>query len=239
MNLPRPFVVNSHSILFPIFCSLVHHEVEDTPRDTVQPSPASLQVATESDGETASDASDDEDAPQIPRDAQAREAERLRVLQAAGVLSSKPARRRPPPPPSTGSTTRASRSLSINTSQAVLSTAEDSLRSPAEITDDAYERFVALQRNLPPLPSVSSRQSVAMSSTASVRSQTPPLSPPMHRSDGSRTSAFFSRIAAGISRSGPSPQPEARQMPSAPVMLSQASTDDPAESMPANRVSFL
>ena len=239
MNLPRPFIVNSHSILSAIFSSLVHHEVKDTPLDTVQPSPAPLQVNTESDGETASaDASDDEDAPQIPRDAQAREAERLRVLQAAGVLSSKPARRRPPPPPSTGST-RASRSLSINTSQAALSTAEDSLRSPAEITDDAYERFVALQRNLPPLPSVSSRQSVAMSSTASVRSQTPPLSPPMHRSDGSRTSAFFSRIAAGISRSGPSPQPEARQMPSAPVMLSQASTDDPAESMPANRVSFL
>ena len=93
--------------------------------------------------------SDDEDQAEENAAREAREAERTRVLQAAGVLSRNPTRRKAPAPPRPRQEEQHS----------PVSTPVPADPSPAyteseveQNTEDAYDRWIAMQREMPALP---------------------------------------------------------------------------------------
>lgn len=100
--------------------------------------------------EEAEDSDSDSEQDDIEETAarEAREAERSRVLQAAGVLSRNPTRRRAPPPKP---------KREEQHSPIPMPPAEPSpVYTEAEVeqnTEDAYDRWVAMQREMPALPS--------------------------------------------------------------------------------------
>lgn len=225
----------------------VHDEAPAAPA-IVAPSAAS----PEEDVHVSGDVSDDEDDAAL---AAQREAERQQSLEAAGLLSKKPTRKRKPPaPPKAKKATQPSTEEELqNQSREVNVTlptpTEDVVR---ENTEDAFDRWMALQRDLPPLPTTttaddaSTRRHSRISSTGESHlsaSQlgdahaSPTPSPVSGKASSSTTtgagassgSGFFSRLLGSSTSSGStgaeSPAP-------ASIVRVSAATPDGSDSAP-------
>lgn len=150
---------------------------------------SSKNASATSDDESSDD--DDEEGAELGKET---ESERLRRLAASGLLTRN--KRKPPAPPTVAETADLEGSK-------VFPTADQNIT----YVDDAYARWVALQKNLPPLPSTSTRESLGLPpSTPSIDAAAATITPTLAKSSASSAGGgFFTRLSAGLSRSTPSP----------------------------------
>ncbi|GAA95075.1 uncharacterized protein L969DRAFT_77433 [Mixia osmundae IAM 14324] len=138
-------------------------------------------IQSRSDSASSADDDDEEsdsDSEDRQADAEARQKERMRVLEAAGLLQKTRLERRaaPEPPPKSSPLTKPIRASSAS---------EDAARA----TDDAYDRWQKLQKDLPAVPPIAS---VPVLSTPPAADRTSPVLSDTHKS--SRTAALLSWV---------------------------------------------
>ncbi|KAM0752107.1 hypothetical protein T439DRAFT_379225 [Meredithblackwellia eburnea MCA 4105] len=200
-----------------------------TPQTSLPPPPIAtantpLSPSTKVDWGSSDEDSDSDSDVESPdaRNPAEREAERLRVLEAAGVLVRGPAadgtdgssgtpraRRRPAPrrPSKPPGHSTASSSAEATQEEAH---EEESPEHHEERMEDAYDLYQRVMRELPDVPT---RQSLDLSSPTLVTSFSPPPSPSLTSpannrnsvisttpSTGTAASSFFSRVVTGMSR---------------------------------------
>lgn len=154
--------------------------------------------------EDESDADDEADSEATVQ----KDAKRQQWLAASGLLSRKPTRRtkrKPPAPPKKHS----------DPPQAETQVEDINEMSPEEIqskTEDAFDRWMALQKDLPPMSTVTDRSSLALSTTSSRTGRPSTPSTPAPTSSQQLGSSFMSKLLGPSTR-----QSIVSESPAAPI----------------------